>query len=471
MRAISAPARPPSPFLLVAALAVLVGGCEDPEGRALIAHAEELPDSAAVAAEQARRDSVAAWEARLADRVPRPDSLRGLYVNAWAAGSRDRMARLLEMARETEINAFVVDIKESDTYLTYTGTRIPLVRAIGADQRPASQWLPELVDSLKANGIYPIARIVVFKDQMLAEQRPSLAIQHRDGGIWKDQRGNPWVDPFNREVWDFNIAIAAEALEMGFSEIQWDYVRFPDVPASLQRTMSFPDTRGRTRAENIRDFIAYSREQLAEHRPSIAADVFGLSTHVSGDVGIGQQWEMLLPHVDALLPMVYPSHYYAGSYGFSRPVERPYEIVRMALTDGAERAEHLRAQGTEVGEVIPWLEAMTATWLRPVVRYGPEHLRAQIQATYDAGLKSWVLWNPGSRFELFLPALRGADGSPSRVERDGWRAPSFQLPRGRLSPVVRANEREARLAAEREAARADSVAAAVDLQPVSSGGR
>lgn len=443
--------------LLAASFLLLMAACADPEGRAIEAHAAEVPDSAAVAAEQVRRDSIAAWEERFGDRVERPDSIRGLYVNAWAAGSRERMARLLEMARRTEINAFVIDIKESDTYLTYSDTRIELALAIGADRRPASTWLPELVDSLQANGIYPIARIVVFKDRMLAEQRPDLAIRHVDGGVWKDQRGKPWVDPYNREVWDFNVAIAREALEMGFSEIQWDYVRFPDVTSTLQRTMSFPTADGRSRAENIRDFIAYSRERLADYQVPITADVFGLSTHLPGDVGIGQQWEMLIAEAEALLPMVYPSHYYAGSYGFSRPVERPYEIVRMALTDAAERTEHLRGQGSRVGEVVPWLEAMTATWLSPVFPYGPEQLRAQIQATYDAGLKSWVLWNPGSRFETFLPALRGADGSPSRVERDGWRAPRFEVPRGRLSTVVRAQDRAAAQAVRAAQAVADSL--------------
>jgi hypothetical protein len=445
--------------LLAAASLLLLAGCADPEGRVIEAHAEELPDAAALATEQARRDSAAAWEARIAARVQRPDSIRGLYVNAWAAGSRARMASLLEIARRTEINAFVIDIKESDTYLTYGDSRIELARAIGAHQRPASQWLPELLDSLRAENIYPIARIVVFKDHMLAEKRPDLAIRHRDGGVWKDQRGKPWVDPYNRVVWDFNVDIAREALEMGFSEIQWDYVRFPDVTATLQRTMSFPAADGRSRAENIRDFVAYSRERLAEYRPAITADVFGLVTHVANDLGIGQQWELLMPEVEALLPMVYPSHYYAGSYGFSRPVERPYEIVRMALTDAAERTEHLRSTGVTVGEVVPWLEAMTATWLSPVVRYGPEHLRAQIQATYDAGLKSWVLWNPGSRFDVFLPALRPADGSPSRVERDGWRPPTFTLPRQRLSTVIRERDREAARALRAAQAATDSLTA------------
>jgi len=437
------------PVLFVTLLPAALAACAEPDGRARPARAEaavqvDSAELARIAEEQARADSIAEWKERFGDRVPRPDSLRGLYVNGWAAGSRTRMAELIRIARETEINAFVIDVKESDTYLVYDSTGIELAVEIGADQRPASRWLPELIRTLQEEGIYPIARIVVFKDRALAEKRPDLAIRHVDGGIWLDQREKPWVDPYNRTVWDYNIAIAREALNMGFSEIQWDYVRFPDVVQARQRTMSFPTAAGVSREDNIRDFIAYSKEQLAEYQAPITADVFGLVTHLEGDVGIGQQWEKLIQVADALLPMVYPSHYYTGLYGFNHPVANPYEIVRMALTDAAERTEYLRARGRPVGEVIPWLEAMTATWVRPTVQYGPSHLRQQIQATYDAGLKSWVLWNPGSRYQVFYPAFRGADGSPSELERSGWRAPRWEVPRSRLSMVIRQRDRAER---------------------------
>jgi hypothetical protein len=426
-------------------LPLLLLACAEPDARPRTAHAEEamVADSAEQARraeEQARADSVAAWLARFGDRVPKPDSLRALYVNGWAAGSRSRMAELIRVARETEINAFVIDIKESDTYLTYTGTEIPLALEIGADQRPASRWMPELIETLKEEGIYPIARIVVFKDRMLAEARPDLAIRHVNGGIWGDQHGKPWVDPYNRTVWDYNIDIAREALEMGFSEVQWDYVRFPDVVQSLHRTMHFPTAGDVSRADNIRAFIEYSRDRLAEYQVPITADVFGLATHVRGDVGIGQQWETLIEVADALLPMVYPSHYYGGNYGFSHPNAHPYEIVRISMQEAVERTEWVRSQGRPVGEVIPWLQAFSATWLDNL-SYGPEHLRQQIQATYDAGLTGWVLWNPGSRYQTFYPALRPADGSPSPLERGGWRATRWDVPRGRLSTVIR--EREA----------------------------
>lgn len=448
----------PAWFLLLPLLFALgLAGCENTDARAVKAFAAdtEAVDSAEVArraAEQAREDSIAAWKARFGNRVARPDSVRALYVNAWAAGSRSRIGELIRVARETEINAFVIDIKESDTYLAYDSTGIALAREIGAHERPASKWLPQLVQQLQEEGIYPIARIVVFKDRMLAEKRPDLAIRHVNGGIWKDQKGKPWVNPYNRTVWDYNIDIAREALDMGFSEVQWDYVRFPDVVASLRQAMVFPGAEGKSMEDNIRDFIVYSKEQLRDYQVPVTADIFGQVTHMDGDSGIGQQWEKLIDVADVVLPMVYPSHYYTGFYGFSHPNTNPYEIVRVSMQEAAERTEYVRQEGKPVGEVMPWLQAFSATWMDNIT-YGAPHVRQQIQATYDSGLKSWVLWNPGSKYEIYYPALRGADGSLSPLERGGWKPLAWQPPRSRLSPVVRRRD-----AAERALLAADTLA-------------
>ena len=424
------------------ALAACGGGGGGGSGQA----AKGGEDSAASAA-KGREDSVARWRARFGNRVPRPDSLRALYVNGWAAGGRTRMRELIRIADETEINAFVVDIKESDTYLTHDSTGIALAREIGADTMPRSRWLPELVDTLIAHGIYPIARIVVFKDRMLAEKKPELAIRHVNGSIWLDQKGKPWVNPYDRRVWDYNVAIAREALDMGFSEIQWDYVRFPDVTEARRRTMAFPGSNGVSRDDNIAAFIRYSKEQLAEYQVPVTADVFGLVTHLEGDVGIGQNWEKVITTADAVLPMVYPSHYFGGVYGFSAPNAHPYEMVRISMQDAVERTRAVQARGQKTGEIIPWLQAFTADYLRDGITYGASHVRQQIAATYDAGLKSWVLWNPGSKYDVYVPALRPADGSPSPLERGGWKPLSWRVPRGRLSVVVRRMDAAARAAA------------------------
>ncbi|HEY0970915.1 MAG TPA: putative glycoside hydrolase [Gemmatimonadales bacterium] len=440
-----------STVALVGALALLAGCASADaggEGDSAPAAAESRSDSAAAVAAAERRaaDSLAAWRAQFGNRVPRPDSVKALYVNGWAAGSRARMARLIEIADQTEINAFIIDIKESDTYLTYDSTGIALAREIGADQRPASKWLPELVDTLQAHGIYPIARVVVFKDRMLAEKKPELAIRNVSGGVWKDGKGLPWVNPYDKRVWDYNIAIAKEALDMGFSELQWDYVRFPDVTANARKSMSYPGSDGKSREENIHDFIVYSKEQLKDYQVPITADVFGLVTHVEDDLGIGQRWEQVITAADVVLPMTYPSHYYTGLYGFQRPGANPYEILRIALEDAVVRTQWLvDSAGADVGEVMPWLEAMSIRGLS----YGPAEVREQIEATYDAGLRSWALWNPGSRFDTYVPALRPESGGPSPLERGGWKKPQWEVPRNRLSRLIL--KRDARLAAEKAA--------------------
>lgn len=411
--------------VIVASLILAGCGGSDGVGRAPVRRATAT-DTAA------RRDSVPAARAR----IPRPDSLRALYVNAWAAGSRSRMRDLIAIADSTEINAFVVDVKESDTYLTYDSTAIALAKEIGADQRPGSKWLPALLDTLRAHRIYPIARIVVFKDRMLAQKKPELAIRDRAGGVWHDAGGKPWVNPYDRRVWEYNLAIAREALDMGFHEVQWDYVRFPDVTPAVRAGMVFPGAGAKTRWENIRDFIRWSRAGLAPRGAPVSADIFGVMTNVEDDMGIGQRWEEVVRAADHVHPMVYPSHYRAGYYGFGLPDANPYEVVRLALEDGVTRAGYVRAPGTRVAAIEPWLQAFTADYLHDGVTYDAARLREQIQATYDAGLTGWILWNPGSSFAPYRAALRPERGGPSALERGGWRAPRWPVPRERLSRVV-----------------------------------
>jgi hypothetical protein len=332
-------------------------------------------------------------------RVARPEHVRGIYLNAWAAGSSRKFERLLGVARATEVNAFVIDVKEVGE-ISYPSA-VPLAVAAGANRR----YIPDIqrvLRRMREEGVYPIARIVVFRDEVLARARPDLAIQREDGTPWVDTHGHGWVDPYNRTVWDYNIALAREAIELGFSEIQWDYIRFPDVPAAVMRTGTFPARAGRARDDAIREFLLYAREQLAELGAPLTADVFGLTTSSRTDMGIGQLWEKMIDAVDAILPMMYPSHYAAGSYGIAQPNASPYRTIRAGLEDALRRS-----RGVPGAAVIrPWLQDFTLG--QP--RYGPEHVRAQIQAIYDAGLHEWILWNPGSNYTE--AALAAADGTP-----------------------------------------------------------
>ena len=338
-------------------------------------------------------------------RVPRPAHVRALYVNAYSAGSAQRMNALIGLADRTEINAFVIDIKEADGQVTYRSS-IPLVRRIGANQVSPIGNVRALLARLREHGIYPIARIVVFKDPTLATARPDWAIQTADGRLWRDQHGVAWVDSYNRNVWEYNLALAREAVALGFSEIQWDYVRFPDVPATYMRTAVHPARAGRTRPAAIREFLRWSREQLGPLGVQVTADVFGVTTSSSGDVGIGQHWESMADVTDVLLPMVYPSHYPRGSFGIRHPNAAPYHTVLTAMRHAVRRSGRIQNAAT----VRPWLQDFTLG--QPI--YRAAHVRAQIQAVYDAGLTEWVLWNASSRYTA--GALADADGNVPPIE-------------------------------------------------------
>lgn len=340
-----------------------------------------------------------------ARRVPRPDTVRALYVNAWSAASNARLTSLIGIADRTEINAFVVDIKEADGQVTYRSS-IPMVRRVGANTMLPVADMRAVLGRLREHGIYPIARIVIFKDPVLAAARPDWAIQTADQRIWRDQHGTMWVDSYNRNVWDYNIALAREAIALGFSEVQWDYVRFPDVPAAYMRTAVHPAREGRSKAQAIRQFLQYSNERLGDLDVPITADVFGVTTSASGDVGIGQHWESMTDVVDVLLPMVYPSHYPRGSFGIAHPNADPYRTILTALRHGVRRNRAVE----DAALIRPWLQDFTLG--NPP--YGAAHVRAQIQAVYDAGLTEWVLWNASSRYTP--AALADAHGRVPHIE-------------------------------------------------------
>lgn len=321
-------------------------------------------------------------------RVPKPDAVRGIYVGSWSVGNTERFERLVDLADRTEVNAFVIDVKDVTGEVSYA-SRVPLARQVGATDRLRIADVRERLERLREHDIYPIARIVVFKDPLLANARPEWAIQRSDGSVWADNKDVAWVDSFNRDVWDYNIELAREAIALGFSEIQWDYIRFPDAPASYLREAVYPARDGRTMSDGIREFMIYSGERLADLDVPLTADVFGVTTS-AGDIGIGQVWEKMSDVVDVLLPMVYPSHYPRGSWNFPNPNAAPYQIVKKAMDHGVRRSAKIESAAT----IRPWLQAFSMG----TPDYTPRYVRAQIDAVYDAGLTEWILWSPSARY-------------------------------------------------------------------------
>lgn len=337
-------------------------------------------------------------QAPAVQRVPKPEHVRALYLNAWAAGSPRKLAKLIALADSTEINAFVIDIKEGGA-VSYQ-SKVALAQQAAAT-RDYIRNISALLDRLREHNIYPIARIVVFKDPVLAQARPDLAVKEADGKVWLDDKGKAWVDSYNKAVWDYNIGIAREAIQLGFSEVQWDYVRFSDAPKSYLNRAVYPAANGRTKSDAIREFMLYARQQLAEQKVPVTADVFGLTVTTQGDMGIGQEWEKMANAVDVILPMVYPSHFIRGNYGLKNPNAAPYRTVRRSMEDALRRSKVL----PHAAAIRPWLQAFT---LGPP-HYYPDHVRAQIQAVYDVGLKEWVLWNPGSNYDPRALLPEGAE--------------------------------------------------------------
>jgi len=337
------------------------------------------------------KDSIAP---RVITRVPTPDTLRGLYVNRWAALGR-KLNDLIGVAKRTEVNALVIDVKDDRGFVLYRSS-VPLAREIGADTADG-HWmsgakLRAVLDTMAAHKIYPIARIVVAKDPLLARKKLDLAIKRKsDLKPWLDKNGRPWLDPHQREVWQYAVDLAREAHELGFSEVQFDYVRFPDEKRLISETI-YPLANGRTRAQVIRDQLGFVRNALKPLGMRVTADVFGLTATDTTDMGIGQRWEMFVDQVDVVLPMIYPSHFARGTYRLRNPNAHPYQTIDHALKDAIARSDSV----PNAASVIPWYQDFTLG----APRYGAAEIRAQKKAGYDNGFQSWILWNPKSNYTL-----------------------------------------------------------------------
>ena len=340
--------------------------------------------------------SAALAQAPLTKPIPAPDTaiIRGLYVNRFAAQSPKRMRQFIAIADSTEINALVIDVK--DEFGLNFAASDPAV-AKNAGRAGVIPRLTALLDTLRAHRILAVARIVVFKDSVTARVNPEWTIRREDGSPWRDKEGLTWVNPFHAELWDYNIRVAEEAVRLGFGEVQFDYIRFPEPYRTLPRQV-FPGQAATTKEQALAAFLRLARERLVTLGVRTTADIFGLVTTVPGALEVGQQWEHLARVTDVLLPMVYPSHYPRGAFGLPRPNAEPYKVVHAALARARERDLKLGLAGERVR---PWLQAFTLG--RPP--YGPAEIRAQKQAVYDAGYDGWVLWNPGSKYEPVLSAL------------------------------------------------------------------
>jgi hypothetical protein len=339
--------------------------------------------------------------------------IRALYLNPLVTNTQPQVDRLIGIIDQTSVNAVVIDIKEE--WIWYD-SQVAFFREAGTVQPILD--LPSLLQQFQEHGIYTIARLVLFKDSMVAEVYPELAIHDiTTGGLWRDMNGVAWVNPMAEALWEPNIDLAVEAASLGFDEIQYDYIRFP-TDGDLT-TMDFGAEFTQAGREGaIEGFLARSRERLLPTGARQSADVFGFSMVVDDDVGIGQNFAQLAGLVDYLSPMVYPSHYSDGQFGLpGHPNEFPYEVVSISLQAGAAKLDGNARQ------IRPWLQDFDRDGMTP---YDADDVLAQIRAASEVGTSGWMLWDPENRYD---PGPLDPDPAANAAARVAWLAPP-SLPGG-----------------------------------------
>ncbi|MBI4655187.1 MAG: putative glycoside hydrolase [Elusimicrobia bacterium] len=311
-----------------------------------------------------------------------PD-IRGIHLTSWGAGSMKTRKQILEKISESVINAVVVAVKETDGKVYIPG--VEKAHNYGS-YVPAISKPEHMIEDFKKACLYKIARIVVFKDNHLPKHRLELAVKTPEGNVWKSFNGGTWVDPYNREIWEYNIDIAVRCAELGFDEIQFDYIRFPSEGVISMCRYSRPHTE-QSGIENLGEFLKYAAKKLKPYKVKISAAIFGLTTTIKHGMGIGQNIETLARHADYIYPMMYPSHYEKGNYGIKNPDAKPFKTIDYGLRDAFERL------GEDYAKMRPYLQDFSLG-----LRYGPHEIRAQMIAAKRNMLKNWILWNPSNRY-------------------------------------------------------------------------
>jgi hypothetical protein len=380
----------------------------------------DVPEATSTPPAALARDSAQEGVAQGGDIPPqphlavKPQRVKAMYATAWTAGSKKRMNEVIELIDETELNAVVIDVKDYSGFLSYA-TGIPEFQESGAEEEIRILRPNALLKSLHDRGIYAIARITVFQDPVLAKAHPEWALKDSEGALWSDRKGLFWLDPSVQEVWDYHLKLAKDAYRRGFDEINLDYIRFPS--DGRVTDIRYPQFREDVPKQDvIGAFLAYLRKHM-EGVP-LSIDIFGLVTVDTGDVGIGQHLEVMLPYVDYVMPMVYPSHYAQGFIGYKNPAAYPYEVVQYSLDRALARMAAYReiqstpaASSTTTSSERFAISDLPFARLRPWLQdfdlgadYDAEMVKEEIRAVAEAAEKypelveGWALWSPGNTY-------------------------------------------------------------------------
>lgn len=313
---------------------------------------------------------------------PAPIEAKGIYLTAYSAGSSKTVDRMIELINATELNTVVVDIKDYSGKVLYDSD-LELVNTLGLEDDRIGD-VRAMIKKFHDNDIYVIARQTVFQDPILAENKQEFAIKSKAGGIWRDNLGLAWVDPTEKGVWEYNVALAREAIALGFDEINFDYVRFP---SDGNMSLVVYKTGDKKRYEVMNGFYTYLGEQLRDEPAWISIDMFGFVMERHDGMSIGQRLEDAVDHIDYICPMMYPSHYPPGHLGLENPAAHPGAVIENGMRKGAPYFEGKRAQAR------PWIQAFHIG-----AHYDAAKIRAQIdqvEAYTDGG---WLLWNASNRY-------------------------------------------------------------------------
>ncbi|WP_246095022.1 putative glycoside hydrolase [Salinicoccus cyprini] len=330
-----------------------------------------------------------------------PESgVKGIYVSGYSAGGA-RMDDLTGLISNTALNAMVIDVKEDEGYMMMDlDSDNETIQSLSYDYVDPEK----LMTHMEQEEIYPIARVVVFKDSQLAEARPELSFTDQNGNVWKNGRGESFVNPFSKEVWDYNVEVAKQAVKLGFKEIQFDYVRFPEGfehrADTLEYTMGEYENADMNavdkRVAAVTDFVAYARQALEPYDVDVSVDIFGYAATLPEAPGIGQNFSKIASNVDVISSMIYPSHWGNGYFEIPKPDLEPYETI----------SEYMKVENEVLGQLEdapvsrPWLQDFTASYLGAgnYKQYGVEEIEAQVQALYDNGVQEFLLWDASNRY-------------------------------------------------------------------------
>ncbi|MCX6701584.1 MAG: hypothetical protein NTX96_00035, partial [Candidatus Zambryskibacteria bacterium] len=296
-------------------------------------------------------DTVPKKEVFIPSYISTPEPVKGIYMTSWTASNQNLREALVKLINETELNTIVIDIKDYSGKIVFSLDDNPKLKSFGSEEVRIKD-LRDFIESLHKKNIYVIGRVAVFQDAYFVKYRPDLAVKNKTGeAVWKDKKGISWIDPGSREYWDYIILLAEEGRKVGFDEINFDYIRFPS-DGDMQ-DISYPFSSSTPKHIVMKNFFEYLHDGLVDSGLKISADVFGMVTTATNDMGIGQLLEDVFPYFDYVMPMVYPSHYPPTFEGFENPEAYPYEVVHFALEGGVTRAI---IASTTPNKIRPWLQ-------------------------------------------------------------------------------------------------------------------